>query len=164
MRLAPNRAAIAVWICTTLLLSACDFSIPPPEQLPPQPLPEPLPPPPPPPVTPGRVEAEILRWFTAAGYARFQAEALADHARIESGFRPCAAGPAGLRYTYQWGSTRLQQLHRFAGASGCPPLDTQLAFADRELRGSPKFACFWGATDRASALRALRRGFGGGSC
>ena len=44
------------------------------------------------PETPNRVANEIVRWFTAAGYQRFQAEALADHARIESGFNPCIRG------------------------------------------------------------------------
>jgi len=117
------------------------------------------------PSTPNQVAAEILRWFRAAGYKPFQAEAMADHASLESGFRPCAAGPGGLRYTYQWGGLRLQRLNSFAAtAGGCPPLAKQLAFADRELRGNPAFACFWQATTRESAAAALRRGFGRGSC
>jgi hypothetical protein len=130
---------------------------------PPPPL---LPPPPPPaePATPDRVGGEIVRWFTAAGYQRFQAEALADHARIESGFNPCIHGPGVFSYTFQWAGTRLQRLHEFAGTRSCPPLDKQLAFADRELRSEPRFSCFWRTTTRASALVALRRGFGGGSC
>jgi hypothetical protein len=114
--------------------------------------------------TPGRVHAEIVRWFSAAGYRDFQAEALAEHARIESGFRPCASGAAGLSYTFQWGGTRLQRLHNYAGARSCPPLDTQLAFADDELRNEQKYSCFWQATTKSTALAALRRGFGRGSC
>ena len=105
-----------------------------------------------------------MRWFTAAGYQRFQAEALADHARIESGFNPCIRGAGDLSYTFQWAGGRLRQLHEFAGTRTCPPLEKQLAFADRELRREPQFACFWRATTRASALTALRRGFGMGSC
>jgi hypothetical protein len=156
-------AAIAVWISVTLLLSACSGEVAAPPvviaapQRPPAPSrPEPS--------TPRGVHAEIVRWFSAAGYRRFQAEALADHARIESGFRPCAAGAAGLRYTFQWGGTRLQRLHEFAGARRCPPLDTQLAFADDELRNDPKYSCFWRTTTQSAALAALRRGFGRGSC
>jgi hypothetical protein len=99
-----------------------------------------------------------------AKYQGFQAEALMEHAQIESGFQPCIAGPAGLRYLYQWGGTRLRRLHEFAQTSGCPSLDAQLAFANDELRNEPRFACFWQATTEPAALRALRRGFGGGSC
>lgn len=83
---------------------------------------------------------------------------------VESGFRPCAAGPADLRYTYQWGGTRLRRLYEFAQTRGCPTLDWQLAYADHELKTDPKFACFWYAHSRAEALTALRRGFGRGSC
>ena len=115
--------------------------------------------------TPQQVAAEIIRWFTAAGYKRFQAEALADHAAVESGFRPCAVGPRGLRYTFQWGDLRLLRLQKFAGVDRtCPPLAKQLAFADQELRSNPAFACFWQATTRPTALDALRRGFGRGTC
>ncbi|HKS89392.1 MAG TPA: phage tail tip lysozyme, partial [Stellaceae bacterium] len=116
------------------------------------------------PQTPAEVRAEIARWFAAAGYRDYQVAALVQHARVESGFRPCAAGAGDLSYTYQWGGTRLQQLYRFAGARGCPPLDKQLEFADNELRHQAKFACFWGATSSTAALAALRRGFGRGSC
>jgi hypothetical protein len=146
-----------------LLMSACSSEVP---VLVPPPLPQPAPPPAqrPEPSTPGRVRAEIVRWFSAAGYRVFQAEALAEHARIESGFQPCAAGAADLRYTFQWGGTRLQRLHAFAGARRCPPLATQLAFADRELHDEPNYSCFWQATTKPAALAALRRGFGRGSC
>lgn len=100
----------------------------------------------------------------AAGYKPFQAEALMEHARYESGYQPCIAGPAGLRYTFQWGGRRLERLHEFAGARRCPPLATQLAFADRELRSEANFACFWRTTTKAAAATALRRGFGRGRC
>jgi hypothetical protein len=116
------------------------------------------------PATPEEVRQEIWRWFMTAKYKDFQAEALLEHAQAESGFRPCARGPGGFRYTFQWSSTRLRQLQEFAGTPECPPLDKQLAFADRELRNDPKFACFWDATTESAAYRALRRGFGGGSC
>jgi hypothetical protein len=163
MRRVRACAAIAVWISVTLLMAACSSEVgttpamnAAPTQPPPPQRPEPS--------TPGQVHAEIVRWFSAAGYRGFQVEALAEHARIESGFRPCAAGPAGFRYTFQWAGTRLQRLHQFEGARRCPPLDTQLAFANDELRNDPKYSCFWRTTTKSAALAALRRGFGGGSC
>ncbi len=116
------------------------------------------------PPAPAEAEAEIVRWFSAAGYRDFQVEALVEHARAESGFHACAVGPGGLRYTFQWGGARLRWLQRFAGTEGCPQLHTQLAFADRELRTEPNYACFWAATSEPAAYAALRRGFGGGSC
>ena len=113
----------------------------------------------------GQVRAEIVRWFSAAGYKDFQVEALVEHARIESGFAPCASPRSGLRYTFQWGGLRLRRLTEFAGArGGCPPLGKQLTFADNELRNEPAYSCFWRAATRSAALTALRRGFGGGSC
>ena len=160
-----GSAAFAAGISVTLLVSACtgEIAAPPVMIAPPQ-----APAAPPPPradvSTPQGVHAEIVRWFSAAGYRGFQVEALVEHAKLESGFRPCAAGAAGLRYTFQWGGTRLQRLHQFAGAPRCPALATQLAFADGELRTDPKFSCFWAPTTKSAALAALRRGFGGGSC
>ena len=163
MRRVCSCAAAAVAICAAILLSACSSEpLPPfPEPPPglaaePQQLPEPS--------TPGAVRAEIARWFTAAGYRRHQVAALVEHARIESGFHPCIAGAGGLRYTFQWGGRRLQQLRQFTGTQNCPPLGAQLKFADNELRRDAKFSCFWGAISDAGALAALRRGFGRGSC
>jgi hypothetical protein len=164
MRQVRACVAIAASIFAALLMSACSSEVVAPPVMPaPQPQPAP-----PPQVSlnspPARIHAEIVRWFTAAGYREFRVEALADHARIESGFRPCAAGAAGLRYTFQWGGTRLQQLYEFAGTRSCPPLDKQLAFADSELRTDPNYSCFWQTTTKSAALTALRRGFGHGRC
>ena len=149
-------------------MSACSIlqvlAPPPPPAAPP---PSPPPPPPPPPfessAPPGRVYAELARWFSAHGYKEFQVAALAEHANIESGFRPCAVGPGGYHYLFQWAGLRLRRLHEFAGGPGCPSVETQLEFADKELRNDPKYACFWDATTPRAALTALRRGFGGGS-
>ncbi|MGC2412404.1 MAG: hypothetical protein WA459_06885, partial [Stellaceae bacterium] len=162
MRRVGACAAMAVWISVTLLMSACTSEVAAPPVIT-------APPPPPPPQRPEpstrrQVRAEIVRWFSAAGYPGFQVEALVEHARMESGFRPCAAGPAGLRYSFQWGGLRLRRLHEFDGAERCPPLDTQLAFADNELRNEPNYGCFWRATTKSAALSALRRGFGRGRC
>jgi hypothetical protein len=114
--------------------------------------------------SPGQVRAEIIRWFTKAGYQIPQVEAMVEHAKIESGFRPCATNGSSLRYTYQWSGARLRRLRDFAGTSGCPTLEKQLAFADYELRNEPNYSCFWNQTTPSGALRALRRGFGHGSC
>jgi Phage tail lysozyme len=154
-----------------LSMSACaEFELfkPPPIETAFNPLPPPPPPPAPPqsltPPSPEETRAEIYRWFMVHGYQQFQAEALMEHAQTESGYRACAAGPGGYRYLYQWSSTRLEQLQKFAGYAGCPQLHTQLAFADKELRNDPKFSCFWAATTEDAAYSALRRGFGRGSC
>jgi Phage tail lysozyme len=174
-RLRPS-AALAALICATLLLSGCaDLMALMPARLAltaPPPAPRPAPPPVPAPVaarraepsTPQQVRAEIYRFFAAAGYQPFHAAALMRHAKRESGYRPCAVGPAGLRYTFQWGGRRLQQLHEFAHTGGCPALDVQLAFADHELRYDSKFSCFWSTKTEAAASAALRRGFGRGAC
>jgi hypothetical protein len=151
-------------ICALLLMAACSSNVGSPAATPP-------PRPPPRAVArvvdvsqPAQVRAEIIRWFSAAGYKDFQAEALAEHAKIESGFRPCAAA-GGRRYTYQWSGQRLRRLNDAAGGRGlCPPLDKQLAFANAELRSVPGYSCFWRATTKSAAVAALRRGFGRGSC
>jgi hypothetical protein len=163
MREARSRPRIAAWMLLLSLLSSCATEEPPPPP-PPAPAPAPAPVARAEPATPNAVEAEILRFFWSAGYKPYQTQAMAEHAWIESGYHPCAAGPHGLRYSYQWGGGRLQQLYAFAGAESCPALDVQLAFADNELRNSPNFWCFWQATDYNSALTALRRGFGQGRC
>lgn len=154
-----------------LSMSACSLYE---ELLAPPPLetaftPQPAPPPPEPPQSltppaPDEARTEIATWLHNAGYREFQVAALLEHADAESHFQACAAGPGGYRYLFQWGSTRLEQLRRFAHTSGCPQIHTQLAFADKELRNDPKFTCFWDATTESAAYAALRRGFGGGSC
>jgi hypothetical protein len=164
MRDARSRPRIAALAAVLTLLSACEI-----EQKPPPPPPAPGPAPAVPtaraePATPKEVEAEILHWFWKAGYKDYQSQAMAEHAWIESGYHPCVAGPHGLRYTYQWGGGRLDQLRAFAGGESCPQLDVQLAFADNELRNNPSYWCFWQATDYPSAVAALRRGFGQGRC
>lgn len=165
-----DRAGIATaaWLTALLAVAGCTpvRSLPAAPPLPTVPSP-PAPAPAvqrPEPSTPAEVRAEILRWFGAAGYGWFQAEALAQQAWTETGYRPCAVGPGGLRYLYQWGGARLARLREFAGDDGCPLLDTQLAFTDKELRDVPEYACFWRATTTPSALAALRRGFGHGHC
>jgi Phage tail lysozyme len=167
MQRPQTYAKVVAWLLIMLSMSACSvfqFAAPPPLET----AFVPAPPPPRPlvllPPSPQEAQAEIARWFSAKGYHEYQVAALVQHARTESGFRACAVGPADLRYTFQWGGTRLRQLHEFAHTDGCPQLDTQLAFADKELRNEPKYGCFWGATTEPAAYAALRRGFGAGSC
>ena len=116
-----------------------------------------------PPPAPGETQAEIVSWLSTKGYRDFQVAALVELANTESGFRPCVVGPGGYHYLFQWGGSRLRQLHDYAQTSGCPQLKTQLAFTDKELH-DPKFSCFWGATSTPAAYIALRRIFGRGSC
>jgi hypothetical protein len=165
MRALGRGAAATLSLVAALVLSACAVK---PPSFPTVATPA-YPPPPPVPeypqlATAGGVEAEIIRWFSAAGYRPYQAAALAERARIESGYRVCAAGARGLRFLYQWSGARLRNLYQFAGERGCPPLDTQLAFTDHELRTVPDYACFWLATTEAGALAELRRGFARGHC
>ena len=172
-------AAIAVWISAMLAMSGCSLL----QDLIPPPLatalsPAPLPPAPPGPHqhAAGAAAAEPGASVTRPGPRRNLAMAYgaripaisssgrAVARQVESGFQPCAASPGGFRYTFQWGSTRLEQLHRFAHTDGCPQ-HVQPAFADWELRNDPKFSCFWGATKpRHGPRRACRRRFGRGSC
>ena len=167
MRAVRAGAAFLIWLFGALLLTACssdgDSQLV--AMLSPPPLPQPAPAPrsgePPPPDV---VRAEMIRWFSGAGYQPPQVAALIDYAQMESGFRPCAINPAGYRYTFQWSGPRLRRLEEFAGTSGCPHIRKQLAFADHELRHEPNYACFWHATSRPAALAALRRGFGYGRC
>jgi hypothetical protein len=170
MRRFRTNAAAAAWILVMLSMSACsdfEFLRPPPLDTAFHPLPAPPPPPIPPqsgtPPPPEEARAEIYRWFMSRGYKDFQAEALMEHAQTESGYNACANG-GPYHYLYQWSGLRLQQLQSFAGYPGCPRLQTQLAFADKELRTNSRFACFWAATSEDAAYSALRRGFGRGSC
>jgi hypothetical protein len=174
MRQIRPSAAAAAGMFVMLSLAACseiEFLAPPPAGTVPRPLvlPPPAPAPPGPtesvaPPPPAEARAEIATWFAAAGYKDFQVAALLDHARTESGFRPCVRGAGDLSYTFQWSGTRLRRLHEFAHTEGCPQLRVQLAFADQELRHEPRFSCFWAATTERAAYTALRRGFGNGSC
>jgi hypothetical protein len=108
---------------------------------------------------------EIIRsWFILSGYEVYQAEALVDDARIESGFRRCVVAKTGSSYSFQWVGVRLKRLWEFVGHRGCPSLAAQLAFANEELYHQPAYSCFWRARTRAGALAALRRGFGKGKC
>lgn len=110
------------------------------------------------------VPEAIRSWFLLAGYQPYQAEALVDHARIESRFQPCVVARSGSRYLFQWLGSRLERLWKFADRHGCPPLAAQLAFANEELYHERRYSCFWRARDRRTALAALRRGFGRGHC
>ena len=168
-----SAAAIAAGIPLVLAVSACSVVEglkPPPLATAFQPQPPPAPPPlpaaPEPPAIAGPqgARAEMVNFLSAKGYRDFQIDALVRHAKIESGLNACITGPGGFRYLFQWGGRRLAQLQRFANSSGCPDIRKQLAFADQELRGEAKFACFWNATTEAGAFAALRRGFGRGSC
>lgn len=176
---ARNAAAIILWVAVALGLSGCSgeqmsglaaiwtsptLQPPPPAASTSASAAAPAEPHPNYPPPPDEVRAEIVRWFSHAGYQPQQVSALVEYVRIESGFRPCATNGSGIRYTFQWSGRRLDQLASFAGTRGCPALSKQLAFADHELRHDPNYACFWDATTPTTAFAALRRGFGYGRC
>lgn len=163
-----SRWRVVAGVCLVLSLSGCaeffgaEPAAPPPEQQAPTATPPPLDMRG---AAPDRVRHEMGKWFAHHGYKEFQVAALLDHAQVESGYRPCAAG-RGVYYTYQWSGERLQKLRSFARVDNrtCPLLEKQLAFTDAELRTNPNFLCFWRATTRETAAVALRRGFGLGRC
>jgi hypothetical protein len=64
----------------------------------------------------------MASWLSGSVYRDFHVAALVQLAHVESGFRPCAAGPGGYRYLLQWGGGRLRQLREFAQTSDCPHL------------------------------------------
>ena len=107
------------------------------------------------------VRALMMSWFLAHHYPPSHAEAMIRQANIESRFQPCVRSRTGS-WLYGWVGARRQALAAYAGSSACPSVQTQLAFADKELR-SGDFASFWRASpERAFAV--LRQCFGRGQC
>ena len=97
MRAIRAGATPVAWLVGALFLSAC--SIGDGTQFPapilPQPQSQPAPATPRSAAPPGdMVRAEMARWFSGAGYPPAQVDALIDYAKMESGFRPCAANGA----------------------------------------------------------------------
>jgi hypothetical protein len=113
-------------------------------------------------MTAAAVRAFMLTWFMAHHYSPVQAEAMIRQASIESNLQPCVRSATGS-WLYGWVGTRRRALAAYAGTGGCPALQTQLAFADRELHGQPAFAAFWQASPQ-NAFAVLRRCFGRGQC
>src|SRR5260370_27105743 len=108
------------------------------------------------------VRALMLSWFLSHHYSPVQAEAMVRQAYIESNLQPCVRSSTGS-WLYGWVGTRRHALAAYAGTGGCPGLETQLAFADRELRDIPAFAVFWRASSQ-NAFAVLRRCFGRRQC
>jgi hypothetical protein len=101
----------------------------------------------------------MLAWLLGHSYQPFQAQAVIRSAWVETRLKPCTVGRSG-NFLFQWTGARLTALRRFAGTSGCPPLDVQLAFADHELRTAPAYAAFWRASP-AIVYRVFRHNFEG---
>ena len=95
------------------------------------------------------VRATMLTWLLAHGYQGYQAEAMIRSAGVETTWRPCAVGRSG-NFLFQWRGTRLVSLRRFARTWACPALETQLAFADIELRTDPAYRAFWSTPPRTA--------------
>lgn len=87
--------------------------------------------------------SRALSFFMARGWTRVQAAAIVGHMQLESGLDTNARNPGDGRDgsdsigVSQWNAGRAQALAAFAAARGKPVTDfeTQLAFADAELRG-----------------------------
>lgn len=109
------------------------------------------------------VRAFVLSFWIAHTPAPYFAEALTQHAWLESRFEPSIEGRSGS-CLLQWTGTRLRDLRQFSGSRRCPDLLTQLAWAGIELKTVPEYSCFWRARSYGAALAALRRGFGRGRC
>ena len=73
------------------------------------------------------------------------------------------AHPAALVHTERVTTKQVRVTAAYAGTGGCPSLETQLSFADQELRREPAFGAFWRASSQ-SAFTVLRRCFGRGQC
>jgi len=108
------------------------------------------------------VRAFMLSWFLAHNYSSAHAQAMIQQANIESGRKPCVRSRTGS-WLYGWTGNRRHALAAYAGTSGCPGLETQLAFADHELRSASAYAAFWRAST-PNTLAVLRQCFGRGRC
>jgi hypothetical protein len=108
------------------------------------------------------VRAFMLFWLMSHHYSHDRAEAMIQQASIESGLEPCVRSRTGS-WLYGWTGSRRHALAAYAGTSTCPGLETQLAFADHELRSQPAYAPFWRASAE-NTLTVLRRCFGYGRC
>jgi hypothetical protein len=106
------------------------------------------------------VRALMLSWFLAHNYPMTHAEAMIRQAELESNLQPCIRSRSGS-WLYGWVGTRRHALAAYAGTAQCPPLETQLAFADEELHS--EYSQFWNASPR-NAFAVLRQCFGRGRC
>jgi hypothetical protein len=103
------------------------------------------------------VRAFAMQWLLAHGYG-YHADAVLKYIEGESGFEVCVEKRTG-HFLFQWVGSRVTALHNFAGP-GCPGVETQLEFADQELR-SGLYARFWSAP-AGQDYKTLRRTFGQG--
>jgi hypothetical protein len=94
-------------------------------------------------------------------YSPAQADAMIRQASIESHLQPCVRSYTGS-WLYGWTGHRRQALAAYARTGSCPNVETQLAFADWELRNEP-FSAFWHAPPQ-STFAVLRQCFGRGQC
>ena len=108
------------------------------------------------------VRAFMLSWLLSHNYSPIRAEAVIHQANIESGLKPCARSRTGS-WLFGWTGSRRRALAAYARTSACPGLETQLAFADRELRSVAVYAAFWRAP-AADCFPVLRQCFGRGRC
>ncbi len=106
-------------------------------------------------------EAYAFNWLVKRGYQPHQAAGIVGNFVQESGVRPAGVvGDNGTAFgVAQWRGDRLAGLKSFAAAQGADwqNLDTQLAYADWELKNTEKRAgdLLRAATDVQGATRAM---------
>ncbi len=81
------------------------------------------------------VRALMLSWLLSHNYAGYQAEAIIRNAWIESRLQPCIVARSGSSYLFQYVGSRKRKLQQMSGG-GCPSVEAQLAFLDRELHSA----------------------------
>jgi hypothetical protein len=103
------------------------------------------------------VRAAMLLFMVNHGYDADHRAAVLRQAWLESRWEPCAESYTG-HYLFGWVGERLAGLREFVGP-GCPSVEAQMEYADRELHQRP-FSAFW----RERGAAQLRRCFGRGQC
>lgn len=106
--------------------------------------------------------AVLSGWLTNSGFDAPHRDAVLTYIEHESGFDPDATSRSGA-CLFQWAGSRRRDVLAL-GHGKCPPIETQVQFAIKELREVGAFQCFWLARSYPDAARMMRRGFGSGHC
>lgn len=80
-------------------------------------------------------------WLTDHHYSPAQRDAVLFYIHHESDFDPATIERSGACLV-QWAGSRRRQILAL-GNGRCPSIETQLEFADHELRTIPNFRGFW---------------------
>lgn len=105
----------------------------------------------------GAICIAVSLWLDGHGYTVQQRNAVLSYIHHESDFDPCEVSRNGA-FLFQWAGSRRRQILAL-GNGRCPSLETQLEFADSELRTT--FSRFWSTNNPRTYIR---RCFGAGAC